>query len=530
MNSRKQYFRVHNIFYSLFILLFVNSCQKIDLTRAALVLTNSYSIGNGTITLTGTIIDLGEGITDHGFVVSNTPEVSVSNGIQFSLGSASNTGPFSYNSSDISGGLTFYFRAYVTTGKETIYGESRNFSTPDLAVSTQTASIQSNSSVVLQGVINDLGFESVTDHGFYWADDPNPQNFSQNKISLGTITKATTFSYSLTELVPYTNYYFVAYAQNGSETKFGNVRSFKIENVWTRIGNFAGSTRYRALSFSLGGFGYIAGGQDAGPVNDFYQFSPDPENWVLLSSGNSPVNGTSFTIGNKAYIIDESNLFEFDPAQGVWVSKTPFPGLGRWNMFAFSIGNRGYVGSGVYWDGVQNVYSNDFWEFDPQDMINGTDINGYPMGSWTQKVDFQGTSRLSGAGFSIATYGYVCSGYNDVYLNDFWQYDPFSTDNGTDTNGNPMGAWSQKTDYPGPPGTEIVSFTIRNKAYVFNNELWQFDPGTGNWKQMSDFPGHPRSASAGFTINNKGYVGTGTFNDGSNDIYLDDFWEYLPVQ
>ena len=532
MDRRNQYFRVFIAFCSLLILIFFNTCQKIDLTREALVKTDSYTMGSGVVTLSGTIIDLGEGITEHGFVVSNTTGSTIDGGVVLSLGGASQIGQFTYDLSEASGGLNFYFRAFATSGGETIYGESSNFSTPALVVSTQTAAIQSKFSAILNGAINDLGFESVTEHGFFWADDPTPQNFTENRIQLpDAITEATTFNYTLTGLTPYEEYFFVAYARNASEIKFGSVESFKIENIWTQIQNFEGSGRCNARAFSLRDFGYIAGGQDAGSINDFYRFSPDPENWTLLSSGSSPVYGTAFTIGNKGYVIDGSNLNEFDPDQGIWIAKTPFPGTVRWNMFAFSVGNKGYVGSGNYWDGTQNVYYNDFWEFDPRDDItNGTDINGDPMGSWTQKVDFQGTGREFGAGFSIATYGYVCNGYSNGNLNDFWQYDPDATNNGLDTNGNPKGAWSQKTDYPGPPGNGMVSFIIDNKAYAFNFELWQYDPVTENWKQMTDFPGQSRWGPIGFAINNKGYVGTGTYNDGSNDIYLDDFWEYLPVQ
>jgi hypothetical protein len=535
MNRRKQYFKVLITFYSLLILLFINTCQKIELTREAFIQTNSFSIGTGSIDLTGTIIDLGEGITDHGFIVSITPGPSISNGVQLSLGSASQTGQFTYVLSEVAGGVNFYFRAFATSGGETIYGESSNFSTPDMVVATRAAAIQGRYSAILNGVINDLGFESVTDHGFYWADDPTPQNFSENKRSLGAVTEATTFNYTLTGLTPYKEYYFVAYAENGSETKFGGVQSFKIENVWTRIGNFEGSARYKAKAFSLEGIGYITGGNDdGGTIDDFYQFSPDPENWTFLSSGSSPIKGTAFTIGNKAYVIDRYNLYEFDPGQGMWVSKTPLPGIERSNVFAFAIGNKGYVGGGYYWDGTQDVYLNDLWEFDPQDEVtNGTDINGDPMGSWTQKVDFSGASRRYGKGFSIANYGYVCSGMNNIDgdLNDLWQYDPFSTGNGFDTNGNPMGVWSQKSDYPGIPGTAQVNFIIQNKAYFFkDNELWQYNPVTESWNQLTDFPGQSRWLPVGFAINNKGYVGTGTYNDGSNDIYLDDFWEYLPHQ
>ncbi|MCD4735598.1 MAG: hypothetical protein K8R53_06110 [Bacteroidales bacterium] len=533
MNGKKQYFRVITVFCSLFILLSINTCKKIELSREALVETNSHSIADGTVALTGTIIDLGEGISDHGFVVSNTPDPLISNGIVLRLGSASGTGQFTCNSSEVGSGLDYYFRAFATTGGETIYGETSNFSTPDLIVITHTAEIQNRSTVSLVGAINRLGFESVTDHGFYWADDPTPQSFAENKISLGAASVATAFSYILGELTPYKEYYFVAYAQNDSETKYGDVTGFKIENVWTQIADFAGPARCRALAFSLGESGYITGGEDAGSINDFYQFTPDAATWTSLSSGSSPVNGTAFTIGNKAYVIHENNFYEFDPDNGTWIAKANFPGTPRWHMFAFSVGNRGYVGCGAIGGGSQDVYYNDFWEFDPQDDVtNGTDINGDPMGSWIQKVDFPAIGREFGEGFSIATYGYLCSGHNNDNgnLNDFWQYDPFSTDNGTDANGNPMGAWSQKTDYPGPLVTNMVSFIIDNKAYLFNYELWQYNPVTDSWVKMADFPGQSRFAPVGFAINNKGYVGTGVYQEGVNNVFLNDFWEYLPHQ
>lgn len=535
MNIKRQYFQVLITFSSLLILLFFNTCQEIDftreLTREALVQTNSSSVGSGVVTLTGTIIDLGEGITDHGFVISNSAGGTISSGQTLSLGGASKAGQFTYDLSEVSGGATLYFRAYASSGGETIYGDSKNFSTPGLIVTTQTASILSKSSATLYGRISNPGFKPVTDHGFYWATDPTPQNFSQNKVSLGNVTDASTFNYTLTDFLPYTTYYFVSYAENESETKFGTVRSFKIENIWTQIANLSGE-RSSAMAFSLGESGYIVGGRNvSGHIDNFCRFTPDPSNWSITSTAVPPVGSTAFTIGNKAYIIWGNYLYEYDLNNGMWVDKATFPGSESYSVFAFSIGNKGYIGSGAFWDGSQNVYVNDFWEFDPQDEITkGTDINGDPLGSWVQKADFPGTGMADGAGFSIAAYGYVCSGYSEGDLNDLWQYDPFSTDNGTDVNDNPKGKWTQKTDYPGPGGYHVVSFVIRFKAYAFNvDELWQYDAVTDTWTQMADFPGHLREASAGFSINNKGYIGTGYYYDGG-DVYLDDFWEYLPPQ
>ena len=172
------------------------------------------------------------------------------------------------------------------------------------------------------------------------------------------------------------------------------------------------------------------------------------------------------------------------------------------------------------------MYLNDVWEFDSRDLTNGTDVAGRAMGSWIRKTDFPGGGRWNANGFSITIYGYVCSGYNETSgnLSDFWEFDRFSTANGTDLNGNPMGEWTKKTDYPGPADTDMVSFIILNRAYVFNDELWQYDHTTDTWIKKADFPGQLRSAPIGFTIGNRGYMGTGEYNSS----YLNDFWEYIP--
>ncbi|MQY78135.1 MAG: hypothetical protein GH151_02925 [Bacteroidetes bacterium] len=512
MMNRKILLRV--FLFSVILIVFAVTCKKIDLTREALVQTNSFSIGNGTITLTGTIIDLGEGISNHGFVMSITPGPSISNGVVLSLGSASKTGQFTYNLSEAGGGINFYFRAFAITGGEPIYGESSNFSTPDLVVTTQTATIQSKSSAILNGVINDLGFESVTDHGFYWAEDPTPQNFSQNKISLGATTDATTFNYTLTELTPYTDYYYVAYATNNTGTKYGNPQHFKMDNFWVQLGDFSG--RVFAFAFSLGDYGYIGGGTDGNEwFGDLYQYNASDDSWI--NETGSPTSGTAFTIGNMAYVYNNGHLYQFDPVQSSWTEKTLFPGIPRDGVFAFGIGDRGFIGSGSYWNIDHTEYLTDVWEFNPKDLTNGTDIIGNAMGRWIRKTDFPGTGRWNAEGFSITTYGYVCSGYNETSgnLSDFWEFDPFSTY---------MGEWTQKTDYPGIADSDLISFIILNRAYVFNDELWQYNPASDYWTIKADFPGQTRYAPVGFAIGNHGYMGTGE----SSGSYLNDFWEYIP--
>ena len=49
----------------------------------------------------------------------------------------------------------------------------------------------------------------------------------------------------------------------------------------------------------------------------------------------------------------------------VWTQKASFTPGNRAGAFAFSIGNRGYVGSGIFQSGT-NIYPiADFWQYDP---------------------------------------------------------------------------------------------------------------------------------------------------------------------
>ena len=44
--------------------------------------------------------------------------------------------------------------------------------------------------------------------------------------------------------------------------------------------------------------------------------------------------------------------------------------------------------------------------------------------TWTQKADFGGTARNAAVGFSIGSKGYIGTGYDGSYCKDFWEYDP----------------------------------------------------------------------------------------------------------
>ena len=228
--------------------------------------------------------------------------------------------------------------------------------------------------------------------------------------------------------------------------------------------------------------------------------------------GTARRGAVGFSIGNKGYIgtgydgAAKKDFWEYDMPGNTWSQKADFGGTARGGVVGFSIGSKGYVGTGN--DGVNNL--KDFWEYD-------TTSN-----AWTQKADFGGTARRNVAGFSIGTKGYVGTGYDGVNnLKDFWEYDPL-----TDT-------WTQKADFGGPAKNLAVGFSIGSKGYFGTGgagsgtkDFWEYDPGSNTWTQKADFGGVARSQAEGFSIGDKGYIGTGWTGGASK---YKDFWEYNPL-
>src|SRR5436190_3572863 len=118
-------------------------------------------------------------------------------------------------------------------------------------------------------------------------------------------------------------------------------------------------------------------------------------------------------------------------AQDTWTQKADFGGAARSGAVGFSIGSKGYIGTGA---DSGFVFQKDFWEYDPATH------------AWTQKADFGGEGRWRAVGFSIGSKGYIDSS-SGVY-SDSWEYD-------RDTN-----AKTQKADYGGIVRSEAVGFAI----------------------------------------------------------------------
>lgn len=297
--------------------------------------------------------------------------------------------------------------------------------------------------------------------------------------------------------------------------------------------------RYGSVGFSIGTKGYIGTGYgyvyNANLSKDFWEYNPTTDSWTQKADfgGTARYFAVGFSIGTKGYIGTGGSykypsggsflqdFWEYNPISNIWTRKADFGGIGRYVATGFSIGSKGYIGTGN--GGTNNLNLNDFWEYNPTTNL------------WTRKTDFPGTPRYAAVGFSIGTKGYLGTGINYIdsahytWYNDFYEFDPNNTEN----------PWTKKSDFGGTARAFAVGFSINNtKGYIgtgntgsahegFKNDFWEYDPTNtetgGTWTQRTDFGGTKRDCAAGFSIGTKGYIGTGYITTG---IYAQDFWEY----
>lgn len=216
--------------------------------------------------------------------------------------------------------------------------------------------------------------------------------------------------------------------------------------------------------------------------------------------------GIGFTNNGSDYWLND--LWEYDPTNDTWTKKTNFPGTGRAFAVGFSIGDKGYIGGGTEPDTTTGgIHSkNDFWEYNP-----ATD-------TWTQKANIQG-GCIQAVGFSTNTKGYILMGYpipfNPV-VPDLWEYNPAND------------IWTKKADFGGNPTYDEVAISINNKGFVATGEVypidtWEYDPTNDVWTQRANFIGTPRDEATGFSIECMGYIACGTQNQSA---YFNDLWAY----
>jgi len=293
------------------------------------------------------------------------------------------------------------------------------------------------------------------------------------------------------------------------------------QGTWTQKADFGGTARCGAIGFAIGTKGYIGTGDQDNPpyyTQDLWEWDQITNVWTQKADFPAGIRclAVGFSIGNKGYIgaghdtsinstIYKKDFWEWDQSTNIWTQKANFGGTARDGAIGFSIGTKGYIGTG--WDGA---CTQDFWEWDQA------------TNAWTQKANFGGTSRKYAVGFSINSKGYIGTGADSTTggCQDFWEWDQMTN------------AWTQKANFGGTARYGAIGFSIGTKGYIGTGNNWgipftdflEWNQTTNVWTQKATFGGIGREYAVGFSINSKGYIGTGC--NVSKGFSYQDFWEY----
>jgi hypothetical protein len=396
-------------------------------TTAVTSITSTAAVSGGNITSDG-----GKAIIARGICWGTVTNPTINNNKTID---GSGTGLFTSNLTMLIAGTKYFVRAYATNSSGTAYGPQLSFT-----------------SSFVQGP-----WPQITDF-------PGGVRYSAASFSIGT----------------------KAYVGIGYDDGDWPRRDFwewdQTTNVWKRKADFPGSTEGDFVCFSIGTKGYIETGGDFIAnvlTNEFWEYDPAKDIWSRKASlPNTPARdgAVGFSIGTKGYIgiggkLDGSpdsyykDFWEWDQATDVWTRKADYPGNSTFEAVGFSIGNKGYIGTG----GGGTTYSSDFWEWDQATNV------------WTKKANFGGTARGGAVGFSIGNKGYIGTGHDAgiTLYKDFWEWDQASN------------LWTQNVNFGGMARNAAVGFSIGNKGYVGTGatgvnpnyafqDFWEYDPDLAN--------------------------------------------------
>jgi hypothetical protein len=309
--------------------------------------------------------------------------------------------------------------------------------------------------------------------------------------------------------------------------KFSNFWKYETESgSWVQIADFAGGKRYEAVGFSINGKGYVGTGipESADPYErkgskDFWEYNPQTNRWLRKAdfAGTARYAAVGFSIGNKGYIGtgtdkngDTKDFWEYNPSNNTWRKRANVGGLARNSGIGLNTSTKGYIGLGY-----TNTYATDFWEYNPETNL------------WNKKADFSPVATnaqgIDASGFAIGDSLYIVAGHKAKA--EVWNFNTI------------LNKWSLLANNLQPQSLSgAVGFNIDNKGYIvggsntsgseLRNEFWEFDSFDNYWEQLNFWTGIGRYDMVGFGLNTLGYIGLGSKASGYSD--LQEFWEFNP--
>ena len=297
---------------------------------------------------------------------------------------------------------------------------------------------------------------------------------------------------------------------------------------WVSIFDVTPGGRSDAVSVSVDDIGYFGTGYnstDDERYNDWWRYDPNANDYKQLADFPDSVSGAvAFVAGGDIYVgggydgdVRLNAFYKYSISNNSWIPIDDFPGDARYGAVAFTVNDKGYVGTGFC---ESSVYMKDFYCYDPA------------TSKWDISTSFGGTKRTEAVAFVIDNVAYVVTGRKSSKVYDFWKYDGNKNPNTV--------VWEQlrdisdidvdnsyDDDYDDIIRYGGVAFVSGGKGYVTTGGsggtgrvTWEYDPSNDTWDKMTAFEGASRGGAVSFSLNDVGYVLTG-----SN---YSDIWYFQP--
>lgn len=301
---------------------------------------------------------------------------------------------------------------------------------------------------------------------------------------------------------------------------------------WEKLSTMNMQARSEAVSFVIGGMGYVATGSnvDTDPLRDMMAYNPVGDVWTQKASmpeeADARYGAVAFSIDTKAYVGTGHNdlnrlkdFWEYDATANTWKQIDDYPGAAVEDAVAFTLNGKGYVGTG--YDGKE--YYKDFYEYN-----QATE-------TWTTVLSNCGKLKDACA-FVIDNKAYILTGVyeenNSVSQNNtIYMFDGTNWNDEYNKITNSLEDETFDDEYISLLRNGAVAFSINNKGYLVSGRytslvqaVWEFDPGNepgdDRWTEKTGFQGILRTEAVGFVIDDKGYVTTGRGNGSIHDDIL----------
>ena len=184
-------------------------------------------------------------------------------------------------------------------------------------------------------------------------------------------------------------------------------------DTWTKKNDFPGTARYGATAFYVDGKGYLGTGYDDNYLKDFWSYDIDSDTWTQVTSigGSKRRDAMNFILNGEAYVLSGlsngaylDDIYKYDTENDVWIELARISNyedesydddytIARYKGATFVMDGKAYVATGI-----QGNNSLETWEYNASND------------RWTQKTDFEGTSRSGAVGFTLNNEGYIATG------------------------------------------------------------------------------------------------------------------------